>query len=1519
MSLKNTLYTILSWRSTPPQALGKHFEKVIAAYAQGGFAAVEPLLKSVFISGRQRADAYTALARHLMSKDRAQAAQAAKKAHAQDPKAYRLKWLIFRLYDAGEIGEAKALLDTLPAATSFSESEARRAKQLRGEAKIEELRKEVKSGADINKRYLKTIGKIRLAAALKGKTSGTQSPQTPQYIVTLTSYGERLTKTAPYAIASLLAQMEQPDRIMLWVAHGDGARIYDANADVTALYAELIAKGVEIRYCEDLKSYKKLIPALREFPEDILITADDDSLYPFDWFAKLKATAAENPGSIICHRAHEILVDAEHYPLAYRNWKKNVPEEDFTSMANSAAIFPVGIGGILYPPHSISEALNIRNSSNIYRLTCDTLPLLPTVDNIWFWAMAKLAGTEYVVVPKGYRKDMAIDEKISDQRRASITQYTEQLAIVLKEYPKLQECLNKIAPCIPYRAARQEIVELPPNITLPSISIIIPVYNAAAWIERCFKSIIAAVKKYDDYQPIDAKPSANAPQHVECIFVDDCSTDDSVVILENLISENAGKIKFHVLKHTKNSRAGITRNTGIRSARGEYTIFVDADDELFPDSLLAMASLAAKYPGVDMVKGEAIRLGKKIEIQSNIGSHYFPEYTDDVLWIRQRLGIMQAHDNIRQEVWASLYRRQFLVENNLQFSELFAANDQHFSFLVSKKIKHIAFTTIQVYSWHCDHVSHINSLNINSDHGIMKKRIDAHFELCFFILKNMDNEIFNEQLGLVLHNLEHHISRPISSSGLKAYSDRTATLENEIFQKISLKDGFPKNFINPRQAYQLGIREVVTNSMSIGDALMTLAYSEVYFHKTGKKLLLLSAPKSQKEQFMAFFANCKFCYVLTNFTGEDIYRPQGNLLSLSSANGEKFVFDVKFIIHHQKTGQDENTNRLGGKFMYRLFPLHYITASCQHLGLSGDIEIKPHLELTASEKSFGRFAPSDKKQIAIMTGGKIKYKALPFSTTQKIVDMLSSEYIFVQIGSKSDAGLHKVKDLRGQLSLREVASVLHNSDIFVGTIGGLMHLARAVDCPAVIAYSAEPIELVSFTGNSYVFSETPCDLCASNQIDPCRDFCPNDYRCIRNISAEKIAASIREKLAMPRVFPQQTATCIAKESPTNTDHIYYYKTYPTKGLARLPIFHESGSENNFIDPETAYRMGYREVISNSNAVGDSLLTLAFAEQYYKKTKRKLLIITGKPGRDESFSVYFAGSKFCYVLLDLDGNIVNDEAKDTLTFNGDASFVFAVKYIKWAGNHFRQNADGKWCRKFIKKHYITACCEYLGLNGEIEIRPHWELTDAEKSFGRFASGKPQVAIMSTGRMKYKSLPFDTIQAIVDRLKDDCFFVQIGSSTDAELHGTYDFRGTELRQVASVLHNSDLFVGTIGGLMHLARAVDCPAVIAYSAEPIELVSFTGNSYVFSDTPCEVCANGELDPYMEVCPYDYKCIRNVAPEKMVAAIKERLMEAREFPRQTDFCQANPARGIDVFRKLYNHKILDKNNKFVNNGERN
>ncbi|WZB74626.1 hypothetical protein WJ972_29745 [Achromobacter insuavis] len=133
-------------KQAPPKKFGgKSFSRVIAAHATGGVAAVDALLASVSISSTTHANALTAVARSLMHTDPAGAAEFARRAYSLEPKPFRLKWLAFRLHEAGVAVEAEAMLEVLPHDTTFSDSEVRQANRLRNEAKHARLREALQS------------------------------------------------------------------------------------------------------------------------------------------------------------------------------------------------------------------------------------------------------------------------------------------------------------------------------------------------------------------------------------------------------------------------------------------------------------------------------------------------------------------------------------------------------------------------------------------------------------------------------------------------------------------------------------------------------------------------------------------------------------------------------------------------------------------------------------------------------------------------------------------------------------------------------------------------------------------------------------------------------------------------------------------------------------------------------------------------------------------------------------------------------------------------------------------------------------------------------------------------------------------------------------------------------------------------------------------------------------------------------------------------------------------------------
>ncbi len=216
--------------------------------------------------------------------------------------------------------------------------------------------------------------------------------------------------------------------------------------------------------------------------------------------------------------------------------------------------------------------------------------------------------------------------------------------------------------------------------------------------------------------------------------------------------------------------------------------------------------------------------------------------------------------------------------------------------------------------------------------------------------------------------------------------------------------------------------------------------------------------------------------------------------------------------------------------------------------------------------------------------------------------------------------------------------------------------------------------------------------------------------------------------------------------------------------------------------------------------------------------------------------------------------------------------------------------------YPNSHIITELAKKMVISGEIELKPKIYLTDEEKSFGKFFETK-QIAIISGSEDETKNYGYKNFQEIVDSLKSRFNFVQIGKRTDKKLDGAMDLRGKySIREVASILYNSDLFVGEIGGLMHLARAVDTRAVIAYSThEPKNLAYYSCNKNIFSDYECKECFVGENS--VEVyCKHNFNCMKEIKTNKMISAIEDFMKDNKK------------ADEIEtVYLKKENSKVLD------------
>lgn len=194
-------------------------------------------------------------------------------------------------------------------------------------------------------------------------------------VVSLTSYAARF-DSLELMLRSILQQTVRADEVVLWLAPGDMDLLPPEVVD-------LERQGLTIRLTEDLRSYKKIVPALRAYPESFILLLDDDLVVPIDLIEPLVA-AYRSPNEILCRRAHMVRYDDLGHPLSYREWHYRISPQPA-----HPDIFPTTGHGTLYPPHSLHP--QVTDATLFTRLA-------PTADDVWLYWMARRAGSETRVI-----------------------------------------------------------------------------------------------------------------------------------------------------------------------------------------------------------------------------------------------------------------------------------------------------------------------------------------------------------------------------------------------------------------------------------------------------------------------------------------------------------------------------------------------------------------------------------------------------------------------------------------------------------------------------------------------------------------------------------------------------------------------------------------------------------------------------------------------------------------------------------------------------------------------------------------------------------------------------------------------------------------------------------------------------------------------------------------------------------------------------------------------------------------
>jgi len=238
---------------------------------------------------------------------------------------------------------------------------------------------------------------LTLCSLIKSTKGVSESGEGSSYVISLTSIPSRIDKVH-MVIESLLSQSYKPKKVILWLSeyNREGVKVLDIN-DLPLTLRKQVKRGLEICFCKDLRSYRKLLPTIERYPESHIVTADDDIIYPSDWLENLVVAHRGNPDCVICYRGVEMQFNEGLNCLKpYIEW----PEYNL-ALVPSFLLFPQGGEGTIYPKNIFNKELF---NDSVF------LDICLTADDVWFKAMSLFNDKPCVKITEKHQDFLRVRE-----------------------------------------------------------------------------------------------------------------------------------------------------------------------------------------------------------------------------------------------------------------------------------------------------------------------------------------------------------------------------------------------------------------------------------------------------------------------------------------------------------------------------------------------------------------------------------------------------------------------------------------------------------------------------------------------------------------------------------------------------------------------------------------------------------------------------------------------------------------------------------------------------------------------------------------------------------------------------------------------------------------------------------------------------------------------------------------------------------------------------------------------------
>ena len=282
------------------------------------------------------------------------------------------------------------------------------------------------------------------------------------------------------------------------------------------------------------------------------------------------------------------------------------------------------------------------------------------------------------------------------------------------------------------------------TVNMIKVSIIILVYNTEQYLEKCLNSIINQTLK-----------------EIEIICIDDKSTDNSINIIKKFQKKDN---RIILIESEKNMGMGYNRDVGIKQAKGEYIGFVDSDDYINENYFYELYSTSKKYNS-DLTKTENIEIySKNYERKTNLKSQN--ETIEEGLYkfsiadfINSINISKQTNTKIVTTVWSKLFRREFILKNNIKFNSIRNGEDLCFVLTVLAFNPVIAINNKAIYNCvqrndaevnvankdYIGNIIEISNESLKAYYQNNRKYIGYVFDIIIYMIYNTINNLYSKE------------------------------------------------------------------------------------------------------------------------------------------------------------------------------------------------------------------------------------------------------------------------------------------------------------------------------------------------------------------------------------------------------------------------------------------------------------------------------------------------------------------------------------------------------------------------------------------------------------------------------------------------------------------------------------------------------------------------------------------------------------------------------------------------------